>query len=81
MGELQKFAIEIDGETAEAVEFALATGDYRQAQDVFREAMRLWKDSRSSEAEQVRELWAERTRSDRWLEGNFTLDEIRGATD
>ena len=79
MGEMRRIRVEIDAETAFAVDLAVAAGEYRGADDLLREALRLWADARVEGTTELSRIWAERTRRDEWLNGNFTLDEIRGA--
>ena len=76
MGQMRKITVEIDGDTARAVDMAVVAGDYGSEADVVLDALRLWSGSHQSD-DDLRLQWERRTQADEWLEGNFSLEEIR----
>ncbi len=55
---------------------AVIAGEYGSDAEVVVDALRLWSGAYQSN-DDLRLQWEERTRADQWLEGNFTLAEIR----
>ncbi len=78
MGELRRITVEIDGDTARAVDMAVVAGEYGSEAEVVLEALRLWSGAYQSD-DDLHIQWEERTRAGQWLEGNFTLAEIRAS--
>ena len=62
MSSISKISVALTPELAQAVEQAVATGDYASGSEVVREALREWKLRRTlklEEQDELRRLWAE----------------------
>ena len=57
MGGDRKLNIDVSEELAGDIDRAVASGDYRSADDVVAEALQSWKLLRDAEIERLREMW------------------------
>lgn len=57
MGADRKLNIDVSEELASDIERAVASGDFRSADDVVAEALQSWKLLREAEIERLREMW------------------------
>lgn len=80
MGEMRRIEAMVDSGAADDITSAVRDGEYANADAVLGEALALWRSFRDREQsclKNLRTTIAEVIERDEWLEGNFTLAEIR----
>ena len=77
MGEMRKLDVTLNEELIIDIDKAIRTGDYSDRDDVFNEAIELWRKRRQAEIERLRALIQEGLDSGEPIEGNFDLQDIK----